>query len=108
MKKILLALTMVALAASLVYGANTYMGGEDAAASTDPITVSWTGKGANYLNVIPETADVTVTMNPDHGADGSPIPVKAGTSLLITQEDIHGFTITRATSTAVQYYWGVR
>lgn len=108
MRKIILALAMVALAATAVFAAYSNFGGVSETAATTPITVSWTGASANWITVVPESADVTLVLNPNRDDDGVPVTIKVGTSTTMYADYFYGFTVTRATSTACDVYWGVR
>jgi predicted secreted protein len=104
MKKIILALAMVALAASLAFAANRNFGYLDEAAGTTDQTISWTGAAAHNISVYAASADLDFTLNPISG-DDTTVTVKAGTTVTLDGLEFFGFTIDRTSSTAYEVIW---
>ena len=105
MRKLIFAVAMLALTATLAFGAYSNIGYLDSASSTDAISVSWTGAAARNISVKPESQNVVLTLNPNRSDDGASITVKAGTVLTLDNVEIYGFDITRSTATAVEIIW---
>jgi hypothetical protein len=83
MKKILLALAMVALAASLAYAANRNFGYiEYAAGTSDPTPVSWTGSPASNISVYAVSADLDFDLI-SYSGDNTTVTVKSGTTVTL-------------------------
>lgn len=102
MKKIILALAMVALAASVALAAYSNIGYKE---FTSTATVTITGAPASNLSVAAIGADCTFSINPDRDDDGTPFTVRAGQSVTLEGISCFGFTVTLSGGTADAVWW---
>lgn len=102
MKKMILALAMVALMATVALGAYSNIGYKN---FTSTATVTITGAPASNLSIAAISADCTFTINPDRADDGSTFTVRSGQSVTLTGIDVYGFTVTLSGGTADAVWW---
>jgi hypothetical protein len=106
MKRIIVAVLMIALLATASFAAYRNVGYELLAAGTGTTTIDWDGS-ARGLSVYAESQDLTFVLLPDRSASwqGSTFTVRAGTTITITDTQINGVEITRTSATVAEVLW---
>ena len=102
MKKLIMALVLVALTATFAVAAYSNIGFKNFA-STGTVTI--TGAPARNLSIYAMSADCTFTLNPDRDDDGTPFTVRSGQTVTLTGIDCYGFTVTLSGGTADAVWW---
>ena len=102
MKRIILALLLVSLAATWAWAAYSNIGYKE---FTSDATVTITGAPAGNLSIGTTTTDCTFILNPDRDDDGTPLTVKAGDSVTLTGISVYGFTVDWSGGVVDAYWW---
>ena len=110
MRKLLVAVLLLALLPGVAAAADLTVtaggaGNKNLASGTSDFEIVWsTMKGASWVQIIADTADIIVYINYDNNS-WSPITVPAGSSYVYDRDQVYRVFVDRSNATLVGVYW---